>query len=378
MDNQLIGRLLIGLMLLVPQVTFANDRDTVPAKPIYYEKAPHGMTRFFYDDHYFLADKDCQFKAIERVAAYDFEAQVFVGEFTDFNNWGRAILRGNYRNGKKDGAFKAYHPNGQLKWEVSYMQDRPRGLWKYYYPDGKPLLEVMYDDEKVLIRNFWDQRGRQRVVDGNGRYDFAIDTDGYNPFGYMRYSRKGKVVDGFPDGVWTITYLFEDGNTEGAGHELYQKGRFIRGYETYEDREFHDAPKYGILPTSFFVRADLMIGKGCTIDEYSGFTNYLSEHLEEWFDGELDEMPDPVQIEFSIVVRKNGAPERAEMEATFGQKQYADLLLAGLSWVSFWFPSYADGAYIDDKLTVTMEAFPDAAERKLRFYNVTIQREKGI
>ncbi|SKB69845.1 hypothetical protein SAMN05660226_02743 [Parapedobacter luteus] len=374
----MMGLLLISLMGLASPSALAEGLDTVSAQPVYYEKAPGGKTRFFYDEYYFLADKDCQFKAIERVAAYDFEKQVFVGEFADFNNWGRAILRGNYRNGKKDGPFKAYHPNGQLKWEVSYVQDTPQGMWKYYYPDGKPLLEVEYQENNMFIRNFWDQRGRQRVIDGNGRYDFAVEADGYNPYGYVRYLRRGKVVDGRPDGVWAITYLFADANKEPAGHEVYQKGRFVRGYEAYEDDEFFNAPKYGVLPVSFFPRAEAMIGKRCTIDEYSGFTNYLIEHLGEWFDGELDELPDPLTVEYTIFVRRNGEPGKIEAKTTFPQKRYADLLLMGLNWVGYWFPSYADGDYIDDNLTVTMDVFPDTAERKLRFYNITIEREKGI
>jgi len=370
--------LLIYLLLIPASMVLAHGLDTVPKPPVYYESAPNGQTRFFYDDHYFLADKNCQFKAVERVANYDFPQRMFIGTFIDFNNEGRVVLRGSYLNGKKEGKFTAYHPNGHLKWEGTYIQDVPDGLWKYSYPDGKPLLEVEYGAEGIKIRNFWDRRGRQQVINGNGKYEFAIEADGYNEFGYMRYNRKGKVVDGQPHGNWIIEYVFDDGKKEGAGHEFYQHGRFIRGYESYKDEEFFDAPRYRLLPVDFFTRGEALIGKECAIDEYSGFTGYLSQHLEDWFEGKVAEMPDPLHIKFTVAVTRTGESGKIEMDSTFAGKRYADLLREGIQWVTFWFPSFANGEFINDTLTVTMEVFPDAAERKLRFFDVKIRREKGI
>ena len=370
--------LLIGLLLIAPSLALADGLDTTIHKSVYYERVSDEITRFFYDDHYYLADKHCPFKTIERVGQYDFQQQLFIGEFTDFDNRGRAILKGSYRAGRKDGDFKAYHPNGQLKWEVSFIQDNPSGLWKFYYPDGKPLLEVTYHNGERRILNFWNQLGKQRVTDGNGRYEFEVAADGYNEFGYVRYNRKGKILEGRPHGSWAIDYIFADGKKQNAGFEFYQHGKFVQGYEVYTDEEFFDAPRYHLTPFISFFRAETMIAKGCTIDEHEGFTGYLAEHLENWFEGEVGEIPDPLTIEFMISVKKNGEPGKIEISNTFDTKRYADLLLESLNEVTFWFPSYANGEYIDDTLTVTAEVFPDAVERKLRFFDVTIRREKGI
>src|SRR5690606_36586088 len=167
------------------------------------------------------------------------------------------------------------------------------------------------------ILNFWDKRGRQRVTNGKGRYEFSVIADGYNEFGYIRYNRKGKVVDGHPQGTWAIEYVFADGKKRKAGYEFYDKGRFVQGYEAYTDEAFFDMPRYQLVPVDFSNGAEAMIAKGCTIDEYTGFTGFLAEYLSEWFDGPLDEMPDPVKIEFTVTVKDNGTPRGVEMNTTF-------------------------------------------------------------
>ena len=369
--------LIIAFVIIVPTVALGGTIDTVENNPIFYERESGDTVRFFYDDHYYLVDRDCEFRAIERVGPYDFQQQAFIGEFVDFDNNGQLILEGSYIDGKKHGDFKAYHPNGQLKWQASYIQGIPKGPLNFYYPDGKPLLEISFTDEGARILNFWDRRGRQRVTDGEGRYEFSVVADGYNEFGYTRYIRKGKVVDGLPHGNWAIKYLFGDGKEKSAGYEYYNKGRFVQGYEAYTDEEFFDAPRYSLVPVDFSTRADAMVAKGCTIDDYTGFTGFLATYLSDWFEGALNEPVDPVKIEFTVTVKATGEPRGIKMKSSFDKKQYADLLLEALNGVAYWLPSYAAGEYIEDTLTVTMEAFPELNDHNLRFFDVRIKRAKG-
>lgn len=370
--------LVIAFITLLPSVALCSTVDTIKNNSIFYEQESGDIVRFFYDDHYYLVDRNCEFKAIERVGRYDFQRQIFIGAIADFDNHGRLILEGSYVDGRKHGDFRAYHPNGRLKWQASYVQGVPQGTFNFYYPDGKPLLEITYTGEGARILNFWDRRGRQRVTDGDGRYEFAVIADGYNEFGYIRYTRKGKVVDGYPHGNWTIEYLFGDGKEKRAGYEYYNRGRFVQGYEAYTGEEFSDAPRYDLLPVDFSTRADAMVAKPCTIDDYTGFTGFLAEYLSEWFEGALDGPIDPVKITFTLTVKTTGQPRAINMKSSFPTKRYADLLREALNGVGYWLPSYADGQYIEDTLTVTMEAFPDVRYQKMRFYEVTIKREKGI
>lgn len=373
---------LVAFLLFLSSVVIGSAPDTTAGDAIFYERGPDDIVRFFYDDYYYLVDRDCEFRAIERVGAYDFQRQVFTGSFADFDNLDRLVLEGAYVDGVKHGDFKAYHPNGQLKWKASYTQGFPQGPVNFYYPDGKPLLEVDYTVEGIRILNFWDRRGQQRVIDGNGRYEFSVAADGYNDFGYVRYTRKGKVVNGYPHGNWTIKYLFGNGKEKRAGYEYYNRGRFVHGYEAYTDEEFFDTPRYGLLPVDFSLRADAMIVKACTIDDHMGFTGFLAEYLTDWFSGVVVEPvgPDPIEpikIEFTVTVKTTGEPEAINMKTSFEAIRYANLLHDALGGVVYWFPSYADGKYIEDTLTVSMEAFPDVYAGRMRFYDVSVKREKG-
>ena len=40
------------------------------------------------------------------------------------------------KNGKKDGPYKSYHENGQLKSVGEYFRDKKRGTWEYYDEKG--------------------------------------------------------------------------------------------------------------------------------------------------------------------------------------------------------------------------------------------------
>lgn len=50
-----------------------------------------------------------------------------------------------YKDGKKHGEFKCYHPNTQLECEGTYDNDRLHGTIKYYSPNGKYLRIERYN-----------------------------------------------------------------------------------------------------------------------------------------------------------------------------------------------------------------------------------------
>ncbi len=239
---------------------------------IYRESLNNGYTRFFYDDNYYLVDKDCEFKAIERVSQYDTISFKFNGEFKDFLPSGRLILHGAYKNGLKHGIYKAYHLNGQLKWETNYVDGKESGEWKYYYPDGKPLLVLSLAEDGFKILSFWDKNGKQNVIDGNGQYEMTFPVKGFTDHGFTAYRRHGKVVDGKPDGIWYINFITnpKKNTEENIFREIFENGEriSISRNTDYVDY-FIPYDDFLLVPSEFFSRAEHFIVHPCTFDEYS-------------------------------------------------------------------------------------------------------------
>lgn len=370
--RRIVYIIIVGL-LGDSSVLFAQQADSL----LYYEPMEEGTHRFYFDDRYFLADRDCQFVAVERDAGYDPVTRTFNGTFVDYDSEGRVILTGQYVEGKKEGEFVAYHTSGNVKWAITYRNDMPIGKWMYYYPDGRPLYVVEYRQEGLYIRDYWDTRGRRRVSEGKGRFEVITKLDRYHEHGYEYVRRRGRVLDGKPHGVWTTQYVSDGQPVMDGGFEQFSKGRFVRGLDAYTDDLYRDSSRLAFLPIDPFIRAELLAGRPCNIDAYSGFLLYLREHLESHFEN-VDEVVYAQEVEYVLELSQEGAPKRVNAVQTFPSTRLGRVLTEAFQNVPFWFPSYANGEYIDDRLTIRAAVFPDVKDEKLRFFDVSIQREKGI
>ena len=45
-------------------------------------------------------------------------------------------MEGNYKDDKREGLFKEYYENGDLKSKGNYKDDKGEGLFKRYYENG--------------------------------------------------------------------------------------------------------------------------------------------------------------------------------------------------------------------------------------------------
>jgi|SRR5690606_24521947 len=363
--------ILVG-MALASSVAVGQQPDSLR----YHEPTNDGNYRFYFDDRYYLADRDCEFVSIERDGKYDWRSRIWDGAFADYTSAGRPLLTGRYANGKKQGQFRAFHINGALKWEGSFDNDMPVGDWKFYYPDGRPLCVAEYRADGLYLREYWDRRGRQAVENGNGRYEVTIKLDGYQEHGYEYVRRRGRVADGRPHGRWTHQYLWDGKIADDAGFEQFANGALLRGYDSYTDERYTDSSRLPLLPLEPFARAELLVGKPCSIDAYTDFLAYLRRHLEACFEGYDGEVVAQT-IEYDIAIDRSGTPRNIQPVRTFPRKSQENDLNWAFQIVPFWFPSYVDGEYVADTLAVTASVFPDIKAQKLRFFDVAIAREKG-
>ena len=350
--------------------------QTPVATPVYFDRVDSGQYVFYFDQFYYLSDKTCQFTAIERYTSFDFVGNMFQGEFMDYDHQGRLILTGNYSNGRKEGVFKAYHTNGQLKWETTYLQDFPDGEARYYYPDGKPMLTVFHGERGIEIKDYWDRVGQRRVRDGHGRYSMLVELDGYSEYGATFIQRQGRIRQGKPDGVWALNFTYANGDSQYIGSERYDAGRpqVNQNEDLYE--LLPGESKMSILPLNWFHRAELLISKMCSIDEHLGFSRYLEQFLDNAFTGQISYFPDNAQFELELSITEAGILRRvAEMEPS--RPEYVQMVSRVLTLVPYWIPSWKDDEYIADTLYLNIEIMRDEDSASPRFFIRSILRESG-
>lgn len=329
----------------------------------YIEVIGGGKFRFYYNEQYFLVDKDCEFLSRIRTSGLTAEKK-FTGDFTDQDVNGATILTGRYEDGKKNGTFRAFYPGGFLRWQGDFRDDRPQGTWNYYHPDGTPSMILEFTEEATYIRECWNEKGKPVVRDGNGSFLLRDYQFGYNPTGHEALLYRGRVRAGLPHGQWTVQYQFPGGATEPMGTVI-----------------FRDSVIAGVTPvrfaeTEFFPNAEAFTSKTCSVDDQINFADYLRNHLNLKFD--FSSFPPdgiPPVIEATLRVSSDGAAGDMTLNTPVGKAAESGLKELFFS-IGYWVPSQKDGKVIDDTLTISMDIL-EGEDRTLSFGYPRITRAAG-
>lgn len=338
------------ILLIILYSAHAGYTQQSSVDPVYYEVEPSGWVRFYFDKQYYLTDKNCEFKSIERVAQFDTRSSLFDGQFKDFNLSGHLALSGNYTQGKKDGEFKAYHSNQVLKWEAIFSDDTLSGNWKFYYPDGKPYLDINFLNNRVNIISFWDRKGKQRVSQGKGRYEIRIPIVTYHEWGYPMYQATGNIRNGIQHGYWAIHLIDDDGNRTLSGEETYNNGNLTEAYNLFSGAAY--STPYSIIPYEGFLKAGQLVGKPCTFDDYSGFTGFLIRKFNSFF--EHIEFEGSVQHPFvyTVNISEHGDILEAEIVKPLTDNVLNPILETAISSIHHYYPSVQRGTSPSETLTI--------------------------
>jgi antitoxin component YwqK of YwqJK toxin-antitoxin module len=346
----------------------------------YKEKANENYTRFFYDDNYYLVDKDCEFKAIERVAQYDTVNWEFNGEFKDFNSQGKLLLHGFYRDGIRNGKFTAYHPNGQIRWESEYVENKEKGLWKYYYPDGKPMLTLAFDNDDFQFVDFWDTFGIQKITNGEGEYEMTFPIKGFTDHGFTSYLKKGKISKGKPEGSWLTSFIIDDRKKkfvpifnqsfiEGKQDSYAISPEFLDQFIAYED--------FYIVPSDFFSRAESFIVYDCNFDSYSGFIMHNIKKFNHYLSDNKFDYAGPFEFKVIYEVSNKGlvnSMEILEIPEDF-VKSDINKINALFESVEYFIPSIQNGKQIRDNIILTANFL--ATSKATTLQHLKVERENG-
>ncbi|MFK8058561.1 MAG: hypothetical protein AB8B78_00555 [Polaribacter sp.] len=124
---------------------------------------------------------------------------------------------------KSNGNFISYYKNGNKASEGNTVNGKKdNGIWTYFYENGekkseeKMSTETFFNDKtENLVTNFWDEKGRQTVTNGNGFVQYKDEA--------------GKVVKGsYKDGLKNELWTAFDGKTK-KYEETYKKGKLSKG-----------------------------------------------------------------------------------------------------------------------------------------------------
>ena len=211
---------------------------------------------FYYNNDWHLVRPVCS--SIFRVSQIDTVFFTFTNFFTDFYSDSTKAVEGNYTNGKKEGDFKLYFPNGQIEQFGKYSNDKKNGVWEYYYANGKKHQVLDFKESEILIISFWDENGKQLTDSGTGEWFTFESQDKFTKI-------SGSVVNGRKNGTWKKSVSSKNFVTNS---EKYKDGKLISGKmfaligstEAYKDTAYCFIEKD--LP---FVSAEQFIIDGCRL-----------------------------------------------------------------------------------------------------------------
>jgi antitoxin component YwqK of YwqJK toxin-antitoxin module len=139
--------------------------------------------------------------------------------------------------------IRLFHENGQLAEEITRVKRKKHGPWLKFFDDGTPELQAEYiEEEKLIVRNAWNEKRDQVVKDGNGIFfddARALDWE-YDIYLQHFFQREYELKDGIPHGkvttydgdvLWSIAH-YVDGMPDGESTTYWNNGR-IRSVTKY-------------------------------------------------------------------------------------------------------------------------------------------------
>lgn len=74
---------------------------------------------------------------------------------------GKIAIKGQMKNGKKEGAWIYWYSDGQKRRETTYIENKKEGLTYYWYVNGQKQKEIMFKQDKNIDQKLWDELGNR-------------------------------------------------------------------------------------------------------------------------------------------------------------------------------------------------------------------------
>ncbi|MBW6491448.1 MAG: toxin-antitoxin system YwqK family antitoxin [Lentimicrobium sp.] len=135
------------------------------------------------------------------------------GAWKEFYEDGQLRSEGVYRNGNRIGKWRFYHPDGALEQEGNYNnQGNTNGLWKWYYSNGLVLREENFlNGNSEGIFTEFDENGDIII---QGEYVEGLE-EGFWKYQHGDHREEGTYRGGMRNGEWK--YYYDDGQLSFQG-----------------------------------------------------------------------------------------------------------------------------------------------------------------
>lgn len=83
------------------------------------------------------------------------------GDYAAWHPNGRDAIRGGFRDDEPDGPWRVWDEHGQLLVEGAYDAGTPVDLWRYYWPSGAERAELLWTESGPGQPRCWDESGTE-------------------------------------------------------------------------------------------------------------------------------------------------------------------------------------------------------------------------
>ena len=215
----------------------------------------------------------------------------------------KVLEEGTYKDNKKEGIWKEYYDNGNLKSEITYVSNKPDGYAKLYYESVKLSEEGIWKGVKWV--------GNYKYYHENGK--IAIEGD------WKDGKEAGVIKEYYPDGTLKTEKNFNDGKLDESSVKTYtQSETNVKKNDVVTEKKEKD---------------DVVTEKKDDSKEVKVVTNptnpsdykaYLSELAKKYPEGVTTEnsIEGKNIVTRIIVVRKGSANEYKKVTTSWGQTFY--------------------------------------------------------
>ncbi|HVN58454.1 MAG TPA: hypothetical protein VMT63_09170 [Bacteroidales bacterium] len=125
------------------------------------------------------------------------------GKWTDYYPSGKIADEGQYAENRKTGLWKFYNADQKVEQTGYFKNDRPDGVWKWYFDNNALLREEEYFQGKR--DGAYTEYSKSGEIIAQGQYSDGERNGDWN-FKSSNNTEEGKYIAGLKDGTWKAYY----------------------------------------------------------------------------------------------------------------------------------------------------------------------------